>query len=75
MFADWTGVYHQNSPGYGFWSGIGSVFVPPILTILGFGLLYYWHHMCHNKITCFRWGHADQNGVVYCKKHNPYKVK
>jgi hypothetical protein len=78
LLTDWAGVHDANSMGYLWWSGIGSVFVPPLLTVLGLTVVAWWHHNCHEP-RCFRWGRfEDSSDPVHtwrkCRKHHPRDV-
>jgi hypothetical protein len=66
------GVYDEAGPGYGFWSGFGSIIVQPGI-VVGI-VLYLRHHNCHAK-GCWRVGKIKhtQDGQEYllCKTHHP----
>lgn len=63
----WLGLSNASGPIYCFWSGIfGDI------TIFAAAAGLYFHKMCHEP-SCPWTGHADGDGVVYCKKHNPHK--
>ena len=58
---------------YNEWSGFLSVFLPPMLTLIGLGILWWWHHTCHDSWRCLRWGKYQAAGGVFhlCWKHHP----
>jgi hypothetical protein len=77
--ADWWhsvlvffGVLDEAGPGYGFWSGFGSIIVQPSI-VVGI-VLYLRHRNCHVK-GCYRIGRLKhtQDGQEYllCKRHHP----
>lgn len=69
-----TGTVNEPGPYYGFWSGYGSVVIPPILNIVGIGGLWWWHHSCH-EIGCLRHARYPVTlGVttyLVCHRHHP----
>ena len=56
---------------YAFWSGSGSVIIPPILNVAGLGTIYWWHHQCHEP-GCYLLGKYNEDGTpyVYCRVHH-----
>lgn len=63
----WLGLDNASGPQYLFWSGFfGDV------TIFGAAIGLYLHKNCHVP-GCLMVGHANDKGVVYCKKHNPHR--
>lgn len=73
LLLHWTGGDNVSGPIYGEWSGFLSVFIPPLITVAGLVLMYWWHHRCHNERFCWMLGkHQYQNGTyTYCRKHHP----
>lgn len=65
-----NGVTDPTTKHYGFWSGFGSVVVPPLLNLLWILPLYFWHHNCHQK-GCLRIGKHPHKHLKFCKHHHP----
>jgi len=57
---------------YGFWSGIGSIFIPPTLTSTPIVLVMLRRHNCHQHL-CWRLGRHPVEGTPYvlCRRHHP----
>ena len=72
-FQHWLGIHtgDLNEPGpfYGFWSGFGSVVIPPILQGLTFGVVFVWHQNCHTQ-GCWRIGRHQVGGRKWCHRHH-----
>jgi hypothetical protein len=66
-----AGIDNVSGPQYGFWSGVGSVILPPLFSISALGAIYLRKHNCHVK-GCWRLGHTvPGTAYVACYKHNP----
>lgn len=77
VFASWS-QYHfgfrngdGNSPHYLFYSGFGSIIIPPVLNGLFIGLAFWWHHQC--AVTgCLRYARrTTAAGERACWVHHP----
>lgn len=62
------GVLNESSQWYAWWSGSGSVFVPPLISILGIYLLWRWHSRCQIE-RCVRLSRHDADGHKICHHH------
>lgn len=62
------GVDNVSGEPYGWWSGAGSVILPPLLTILGAVALYAFHHQCKER-ACRRIVRHAPPGLHYCRHH------
>jgi hypothetical protein len=58
---------------YGFWSGFGSITIPPILTSFPIVFVLLRRHNCHHHL-CWRIGRHPVEGSPYvvCRKHHPH---
>jgi hypothetical protein len=65
-----TGTIDLTSPYYGFFSGFGSIILPPVLNGLALAAVFWWHHNCHRK-RCWRVGRHIVNGTRWCRHHHP----
>lgn len=63
MLVHILGLDNPSGEWYLFWSGIGGIFIPYLLTIP----VVLWHLQCHYD-RCFRIGHPYAHGR-FCKKH------
>jgi hypothetical protein len=67
----WLGLDNVAGPIYAFFSGSGSVFLPPVLSVLGVAAVFWWHHQCHVH-HCYRYARrltaANERA---CGKHHP----
>jgi len=61
------GVDDVSGRWYGFWSGFGSD-LAELAAGLSIAGAYAKHHECHQK-GCWRMGHPDGDGEVFCRKH------
>ena len=59
-------------PWYGFFSGIGSILVPPLLTLAGVAALWAWHSQCH--VTGCHWPtrRVTAANEKACWRHYPH---
>lgn len=69
------GLDNLSGAHYGFWSGVGSIVIPPILTSLPIVLVLLRKHNCHVH-RCWRIGRhtatdADGQTHTVCRKHHP----
>ena len=64
-----------NSPGtppnYNFYSGTGSILIPPLLDGLVFALLFWWHHQCHVSGCLWYARRTTAAGERACWRHHP----
>lgn len=53
-------------------SGFPSIALPPLLTLAGVAVLWWWHHRCHQH-RCARPGRFPAAGgrFVTCRHHHP----
>lgn len=68
------GLSSGNSPWYLFPSGIGSIIIPPLITLAGIGVLFWWHHRCEvaKPRRCYRYARkTTAAGHRACKHHHP----
>jgi hypothetical protein len=62
---------------YNWGSADGSIILPPLITLAGLAVLFWWHNRCHETTCHWRVGKHefkdDDNNVTYklCKKHHP----
>jgi uncharacterized protein YxeA len=63
------GIDDVSGPFYAFYSGIGGIIIPPIMTVGGFAVVQWWHHRCH--YPCWRIGRHPHQHFNYCKHHHP----
>lgn len=61
--ADQSGIYNT------WWSGFGSVIVPPILSVGGLGTVYWWHHTCHID-KCYWLAKHVHGDYSICRRHH-----
>ena len=58
-------------PDYNFFSGVGSVILPPVLNGLALAVVFWWHHQCHVD-GCFRYARrTTAAGDRACRRHHP----
>lgn len=64
-----------NSPHYLFYSGFGSILLPPFITLLGAFLLFWWHSQC--AVTGCFWlaRRKTAAGDKTCWRHHPHPHK
>lgn len=62
-----------NSPHYLFYSGFGSIVLPPILTVGGLGLLAWWHGQCQVSGCYWPSRRKTAAGERVCWRHAPHK--
>lgn len=56
---------------YAFWSGSGSVLLPPLIQLGGIALLAWWHNRCH-VTRCWRYARrTTAAGERACRRHHP----
>ena len=57
---------------YGFWSGFGSILIPPLLTAVPIVWVLLRKHNCHAR-GCWRIGRhpVEGTGFVVCRRHHP----
>lgn len=67
----WLGLGNLAGPVYGWWSGSGSVFLPPLITLAGIAVLYWYHHWTCYRPACFRYVHHldPLTGRRHCRRH------
>ena len=70
--AHWLGLLNLAGPVYGFWSGSGSVFLPPLITLTGITALWAWHHQC--QVTGCYWPARRLTAANEraCWRHHPH---
>ena len=70
--AHWLGLLNLSGPIYGFWSGSGSVFLPPLITLAGVAALWAWHHQC--QVTGCYWPARRLTAANEraCWRHHPH---
>ena len=61
-----------NGPHYLFYSGFGSIILPPVITLAGLAALAWWHSQCH-VTGCF-WPSRRKTaaGEKTCWRHSPH---
>ena len=61
-----------NGTHYLFWSGFGSIVIPPLLTAVPIMWVLLRRHNCHAK-GCWRIGRHQVEGTTYvvCRHHHP----
>lgn len=66
------GIDNVAGYAYAWWSGSGSVLLPPLLTLAGVAVLWWWHHRCHCH-RCPRLGRYPAAGGQFsvCRAHSP----
>lgn len=67
----WLGLDNVSGFAYAFWSGFGSIILPPLITLAGVALLWLWHQQCH-VAGCY-WPSRRQTaaGERACWRHHP----
>ena len=67
----WLGIDNVSGPAYAWWSGSGSVLLPPILNGFALALVFWWHNQCH--VTGCYWYARRKTaaGERACWKHHP----
>lgn len=69
--AHWSGLDNPAGPIYAFWSGIGSILIPPLLTALPIVAVLLRRHNCEIH-GCWRLGrHRTAAGHFLCRRHHP----
>ena len=68
----WLGVDDVSGAAYAFWSGFGSILIPPLLTAGPVMWVLLRKHNCHAK-GCWRIGRhpVEGTGYVVCRRHHP----
>jgi hypothetical protein len=59
---------------YAFWSGSGSVIIPPLITLAGLIVIYWWHNNCHEP-GCPLIGKHVIDGTRWCHLHHHHARK
>jgi hypothetical protein len=59
-----------NGAYYLFFSGIGSIILPPVLTLAGIVAVFGWRHQCHER-RCLRVARFTAGEYRVCRKHHP----
>lgn len=70
-----TGSYNTNGTAhnYNYNSGFGSIIEPPMITLLGIGAMFWWHHQCGVRgCYWYAWRKTDA-GDPACWRHHPHK--
>lgn len=72
LIAHLLGVDNLAGAWYGFWSGFGSIVIPPVLTALPIVFVMLRRHNCHVH-HCWRVGRHPSDDGLYrvCGKHHP----
>lgn len=70
LFLHWTGGDNGSGVQYLELSGFLSIVIPPLLTVLGLYLTYWWHTRCHID-GCFKKARYPFHHYRLCKKHHP----
>lgn len=64
-----------NSPGtppnYDFYSGFGSIILPPVLNGLAVAAVFWWHHQCHVNRCWWYARRTTAAGERACWLHHP----
>lgn len=74
-FIHFMGIDNMAGMWYGFWSGFGSVIVPPILTSAPIVFVLLRKHNCHVK-RCWRLGRHSMThpvtgaALIVCRPHH-----
>lgn len=63
------GVTNVSGRPYAWWSGSGSVILPPLITLAGISALYAWHHQCRERGCVRVVRHAEPGKPRYCHRH------
>jgi hypothetical protein len=70
-FLHYTGSDNTSGVWYGFWSGFGSIILPPLLNALAVAAVFWWHHQCHVG-GCFWYARrTTAAGERACWMHHP----
>lgn len=73
----WSAVHtgSVNTPGtppdYNFFSGFGSIILPPLLNGLAVAAVFWWHHQCHVSGCWWYARRTTAAGERACWKHHP----
>lgn len=70
-----TGTVGEAGPYYGFFSGFGSIILPPFLDGLVFAALFWWHHQCAVHGCWWYARRTTAAGERACWKHHPHKKR
>jgi hypothetical protein len=65
------GVTPATGPIYNWWSGSGSVLMPPLIQVLGFGIIMWGHTRCH-VTECLRRARHEHGPYKVCGVHHPH---
>jgi hypothetical protein len=67
-----AGLQSGNSPWYLFPSGIGSIIIPPLITLAGVAALWWWHHQCAVHRCYWPARRLTAAGERACFRHHPH---
>ena len=71
VFLHYFGIDNVSGPWYAFYSGFGSIIVPPVLTAVPITWVLLRKHNCHVH-RCWRIGRQAVEGTTFvvCRKHH-----
>jgi hypothetical protein len=67
-----TGTVNETGPFYGFYSGFGSILLPPLITLAGIAAVFWWHHQCHARGCYWYARRTTAAGDPLCWRHHPH---
>ena len=73
--AHWLGLDNVAGRIYAFWSGSGSVVIPPFLSALIILAAFWWHHQCTVHGCYWYARRTTAAGERACWKHHPHKKR
>jgi len=62
-------------PNYNFYSGFGSIIMPPLLNGLVLALVFWWHHQCHVSGCLLYARRTTAAGERACWRHHPERKR